>query len=296
MNFSDNLLLIDVLLMYTGSINRKQLMELTGMSIATATRTFKTYRERYPDNINYEVGNKRYEKSSTFNPGFDFNVESALALIAYGRKIEPSRYSNTIGLDQKHNCGHQLSKEISSILTRAIYSSSRLLIHYLSSNSDNEIREIVPTAIFESRNRWYVRVCVLEDNSYKNFKINRVNKVITSKSIGNISIPEDVKWKAPVILTLGPHPKHGFSKGLKRDLGLDKKPLFNLQTTDALAGFLLSEWAVDCSEDSSLDPYYFQYQLLNLYDLKDVSSMVISPGYAIKRKVDIQLETIDEEN
>ena len=74
-------------------------------------------------------------------------------------------------------------------------------------------------------------------------------------------------------------PNHHNPKGLKKDLGLLDKPVFNLTIPKALAGFKLAELAVDASPDGSLSPDYFQYRLLNLHELMKVSSMKIAPGF-----------------
>lgn len=53
-----NVYLVDLLLNYTGFFNRQQLMDLTGMSIATATRTIKKYKEENEGNVRYVVEKK----------------------------------------------------------------------------------------------------------------------------------------------------------------------------------------------------------------------------------------------
>ncbi len=271
--------LVDLLLSYTGSFNRQQLMDLTGMSIATATRTIKKYKESNEDNLKYVVENKRYEITNIFKSNFNIIAEDALKLLAYGQQRTQTGYLNTIGPAVASNGSSNLSPDIVPEITRAIYSKYPIDIEYYSTQSSQEIRTILPLAIFESRGNWYVRVFDLKDNGYKTFKFIRINSVIGISNEKITEVINDKEWGETVTLTLGTHPNHHNPKGLKKDLGLLDKPVFNLTVPKALAGFKLAELAVDSSPDGSLSPDYFQYRLLNLHELMKVSSMKIAPGF-----------------
>jgi len=271
--------LVDLLLSYTGSFNRQQLMDLTGMSIATATRTIKKYKENNEDNLKYVVENKRYEITDIFKSNFSIAAEDALTLLAYGQQRTQTGYLNTIGPAVVSNESSKLSSDIVPDITRAIYSKSPINIEYYGTQSSREKRTILPLAIFESRGNWYVRVCDLKDSEYKTFKFIRINSVLGTSVQKLTETIDDKDWFETVTLTLGAHPNHHNPKGLNKDLGLLDKPVFNLTVPRALAGFKLAELAVDASPEGTLNPEYFQYRLLNLHELFEVSSMRIAPGF-----------------
>jgi hypothetical protein len=277
----NKLKLIDFLLMFTGKVNSQQLMEIAGISIATASRALSEYREEYPGNISYNIGKKCYEITTYFKASFKHAVESSLRTVAYGERIENTVMTTTIGPPSFIKPEGNLSVEVASMISRSIFQKECISLNYISSSSnksDTKIRLVYPHAVFESQNKWYVRAFDVEEDIYKNFKLVRIKSVEISSQTKQ-KIKPDSDWNKEILLTIGPHSSHPYPKALVQDLGIENKPILNLKTTAALAGFLLSEWRVDSSKDGILDPFYFQYQLLNRYELTETDSMIIAPGY-----------------
>lgn len=277
----NKLKLIDFLLMFTGKVNRYQLMEIAGVSIATASRALTEYREKHPENITYNIGKKCYEVTTEFISTFKHEVESSLRTVAYGERIESTVMSTTIGPSSFIIPDSNLSVKIASMISRSIFQGKCISLKYISSSSnksETKSRLVYPHAIFESQNKWYVRALDFEADTYKNFKLVRIKSVEVGSQSKKTVMP-DIDWYKEVFLTIAPHTSHPHPKALVQDLGIEGKPILNLKTTAALAGFLLSEWRVDSSKDAILDPYYFQYQLLNRYELTETDSMIIAPGY-----------------
>lgn len=61
---------IDCMLVYYGSIGRKEVCDFFGVGEATATRDFKVYSEIAPDNLVMDRSSKRWEKSRKFKRVF----------------------------------------------------------------------------------------------------------------------------------------------------------------------------------------------------------------------------------
>lgn len=57
---------IDCMLLYYGSVGRRELCDYFGLGEATATRDLKAYRDAAPNNMIFNPGSKRWEKSGTF--------------------------------------------------------------------------------------------------------------------------------------------------------------------------------------------------------------------------------------
>ena len=116
-------------------------------------------------------------------------------------------YLNTIGPAFASNGSSNLSPDIVPEITRAIYSKYPIDIEYYSTQSSQEIRTILPLAIFESRGSWYARVFDLKDSEYKTFKFIRINRVIGNSKEKITELINDKDWVETVTLTLGTHPK-----------------------------------------------------------------------------------------
>ncbi|QOL25663.1 WYL domain-containing protein [Thalassotalea sp. LPB0316] len=272
--------LVDFLLMFTGKVNRNELMEIADISIATATRTLTQYRKEFPKNIEYNVGKKRYEASEQYQPVFEHDCYSALRAVAYGQRLEPTKLQATIGPKLTPNITANLDPLLVSVISRAIFFKKALRVSYVSSTKSdrNKERLIAPIAIFESRNNWYVRVCdVLDNSTYKNFKLVRFESAVC-EDFPNV-LPDDTEWSNLITLTIGPHIKHPNPEALKLDLGLTEKPVMNITVSEALAGFALTELGVDCSLGACLNPYHFQYCLLNRHELINIDSLILAPGF-----------------
>ena len=278
----NKLKVVDFLLMFTGKIQRQQLMDISGISIATASRTLTTYREHYPNNIYYDIGQKSYVIADSFEPAFKHDVESSLRTLAYGQRIETTHLES---IGPKVSILAKPSPEIKVVATicQAIFRKKSIKLTYSSTNTGTRERNLSPHSIFESKKQWYFRALDSGDEKFKTFSFARTGVVIfCEQASSKVDIAKDSEWYREVILTLGPHLKHPYPEALKLDLGLTDKPVVNIKTSAALAGFLLAEWGVDSSEDASLDPYFFQYSLLNLHELETVSSMRIAPGFSTR--------------
>ncbi|MDO6677092.1 WYL domain-containing protein [Shewanella sp. 4_MG-2023] len=275
----NKLKLIDFLLMFTGKVQRQQLMDIANIAIATASRTLTEYRELYPSNIQYDIGKKSYLITDDFVPAFEHDAESALRTLAYGERIESTNLS-VISPQTAPIIKPTTPIEIAAQLCRAIIAKRALEIEYIPSSGSKIKETVLPHAIFESKKKWYFRAQFCESKEFKTFKLSRVKSSdINNEHSVNCNANDDVQWTHQVCLTLGPHPKHPHPEALRLDLGLTDKHVVNINTSAALAGLLLAEWGVDSSQDACLDPYFFQFALLNRHELAEVESMKIAPGY-----------------
>jgi len=275
----ERLELVDFLLFFRGQIQRRDLMSLSGGSIATATRTLTEYRRQYPENLEYAIGQKRYLACNTFKPAFEHDAQMALQLLAYG-EIKRSVNMPDWQFEAPVVFNHKLDTYVVATIANALTNNRAAEISYFSTTSGHEGKRLIPTAIFCSESYWYFRAYDLKKSEYRNYRFSRCGEGIVGEA-NDLQLPEDEDWQTEVTLTIAPHCQHPYPAALKMDLGLVDKPVVNIQTRAALAGLALVEMRVDCSLKACLEPRQFQMQLMNRHELTKVSSMVIAPGWAL---------------
>ncbi len=270
--------ILDCLLFFKGSFLRKELCSILSISPASATREIKKYRELYKTNINYDVSNKRYVATREFTPKYTHDTNFSLNLIFENKLIiETSKGS----LTATNNLPVQLpNQDIAAQISRACFLKQSLSTTYLAANSTNAFRTISPQKIFCIGNLWYVRAFSKESGKNGKYRTFKLVRFLSSKLSSDVFIAKpDNEWQTNINLTLAPHNKHPQQESLRLDLGLTDEPVININTNEVLAGYILHELHVDCSQQASLDPLTYQYQLMNRHELESIDSMILAPGF-----------------
>lgn len=274
------LALIDQYLHFRGQVCRADLINHFDIGIATASRTLKEYRAKYPDNMAYSVSDRSYVAAKHFMPAYKHDVNRALALITYGleiREIEGAQF----GQVKPAPFSAPLSTDVVSSVTRAMVCGKPIDIEYASGSSGGTKRTILPHSLFQGGGAWYIRAFDALRSEHRTFRLNRIRSVENGQ--GQLTYPRDnldAEWKKQITLTLAPHPRRENQEALREDLGLIDKLVQNVTTNAVTAGFVLIDLRVDCSPKGSLNPYEYHLRLMNLHELQHVESMKIAPGFA----------------
>lgn len=263
--------LIDFYLYFMGKANRADLMNHGDISVATASRAFNIYRKEFPDNANFDVSKRCYVISSNFVPAFDHNAKSALKLLAWGTE-DSAIPIRTFGAANLSTVLEVLSPAIVSQVTRAIINKTNIKVLY-SSAKDTEERNLAPHSLFHGLGAWHIRSWDSKRNDYRCFRLSRIINAEAVIGSAPVSSKNDHIWNEPVTLSVGPHSKHENMQDLAIDLGLEGKPIRNIQTNAALAGYVLNDLRVDCSPLATLPPQVFNLQLMNRHELEDIESI-----------------------
>lgn len=272
--------LIDFYLYFFGKVQRTDLILHFDIGIATATRTLKEYRSLYPDNIEYDVSSRSYKPKQGYRSSSPMDPEKALMLLAYGLEVTPIKRSSeplwSIG-----DFTAPLEASIVSTITTALVSHDTVSVTYSSGTSGESERSFAPHSTFKGGGAWYVRGYDYKKKEFRTFRLSRI--VSADPEFDKTDAPDesmDAEWNDHIVLSIGPHPKRKNQQALKEDLGLTDKPVKNLHIRECLAGFAMNDLRVDCSEEGSLNPYEYHLRLLNRHEVKNVGSMIISPGFA----------------
>lgn len=277
------LAIIDLYLAFKGRVQRSDLIRHFDIGVATASRTMKEYRDRYPDNIDYSISDRTYITPETFSAAYTHDIGNALRLMAYGTETS-SVGGDCYGIASPAQLTASMSIGTVSQITRAMVSKSVVTIEYSSGSSGETKRNVAPNAIFEAGGTWYFRCYDFNREDFRTFRFSRVKAAFHPEGIEH-SIPEqseDHEWNTEIVLTVGPHPYRSNQDALREDLGLTDKPVKNIVTNAAITGFVLTDLRADCSKEGTLNPYEYPIRLLNRHDLEDIDSMSFAPGFQKK--------------
>lgn len=279
----DHKLFIDAQLFYTGRVARADLVNRFAIGTATASRrlseyvstrnewvlpdsTCKGYRCNWNDAVQY-----LREAVSTVLP------EDVLPFLCDGQVRFHVPVTNH-GLSCQGLLG-SLNSHLVAQVTRALVSGAALDMVYQSTSSDGNTRTIFPQQLFSSGGAWYFRGFDTGHGEHRSYRFSRIVSIQAAEPMDMPADP-DYAWTTSCILSLTPHPNHRQPKALRMDLQLQPGHVRNINTVQALAGYLLNDLRVDCSPEGNLNANEYPLRLLNLDELKWIQSLTIAPGFS----------------
>lgn len=272
---------IDFLARFRGLLTRQDLAQRFDIALSNATRDFTLYRELAPDNLEYDSRNKVYRRSASYMPLFSYDREHTLQALTLGQGKGFSSCEQTVVVEAAHAL-NQPDLDILSTVSRAIYAGLTLNITYVSANSGESLRTIVPHTLVNTGLRWHVRAYCRQYSEFRDFVLTRVTSAEIIKGAINRtreSMEQDNEWNSQLILKLIPHPNATHRRAIELDYSLGSGETLQIQARAATAGYLLRRWGVDCSPNANLPPHEYQLYLSNRSELGNISNLAIAPGY-----------------
>ncbi len=225
---------IEFRLLWEGVINRSDIVDQFDVSAPQATNDLGQYKEAAPTNIEYDLSEKRYFASSTFQPRFlkpdADQYLSQLKLIAdhvvtaddTWLSVIPSNYAIPI----PHRC---VEVGILKPLINAIRNQKSVEVHYQSmsiKHPDPIWRWITPHAFANDGMRWHVRAFCHIEHRFKDFILSRFLEIGKEDAPGALAI-QDKGWNEFIDVILVPNPALSKSQRdiISRDYGMDEGKL-----------------------------------------------------------------------
>lgn len=265
--------LIDFYLYFFGKVNRSDLIKHTDISVATASRTFHTYKKQFSQNMYFNECQRSYVSTKSFMPIFEHDPEAALRLIAWGQEINNIPVT-TYGINNFSMVLDTLSANSVSQVTRSILNKHSIEVLY-SSGTSTETRTLTPHSLFKGLGAWHIRAWDNKRQSFRCFRISRIKNAKPATDLCSRTIKDDELWHRHVVLSVAPHSKHNNKNDLAIDLGMEGLYIRNITTNEALAGYILNDLHVDCTPDASLPPHAFNLQLMNRHELEHINSITV---------------------
>lgn len=275
----ERLCFIDFNLYFLGEMGRVELAIKFDVAPAVFTRDMALYREYAPDNMVFNDKGKRYETTSSFKPLFQHDVHRSLFALSqgFGEGLDQaSRSYLPAEFPQRLN---QPDVVVLSRVSRAIHQKKVLEVLYDSYSSGMTTRQLVPHGLVDSGSKWLIRAFDRKTNQFRDFALNRISKAVLLNDVQDHERHQnDHQWLRMLMVELVPHPSARFPAVIERDYAMkDGKLVMNLR--GAIAGYVLMQWAVDCSENHHLDPVRYRLWLKDSAKvLYGVESAVMAPG------------------
>ena len=275
----ERLAFIDFCLQYFGQVARADLISHFNTGLASGTRDFTLYKKLACDNLMLKHETKQYYRTTDFKPIFHYDAETVLANLSqgFGNGIAAGINSNSHCFDAIRLVHPQI--EIIASLMRAIQQRQAIDCCYVSLSSGESQRELVPHAIINNGHRWHIRAFDRNSCQFRDFVCTRFTKInaLEQEISHQESAASDLQWNNFLALQLIPHPKLTHPLAIELDYAMHEGVL-NLPVREALLGYLMQQWHVDCSADQSLNPRQYPLALANRELLSAVNNATLLPG------------------
>ncbi len=281
-NQRERLWQIDFLARFRGQVTRQDLVQRFGIALSNATRDLTLYRQLAPDNLDYDHSDKVYRRARQFQPLFSYDREHTLQTLTLGQGVGLEACEQAIVVDAAPTL-NQPDLDILAAVSRAIYARKPLTISYVSINSGESAREIVPHSLVNTGLRWHTRAYCRTHKAFRDFVLTRI--ISAEDTQGDIdsaveSLEHDEQWNRDIALELIPHPRAAHSRPIELDYGLTPGQSIKLSVRAATAGYLLRHWGVDCSEQAELSPQAYQLALRDPLTVAAQANLSIAPGFS----------------
>lgn len=277
----DRLAYVELRLRFVGEIRRHDLVTRFGIQAAAATRDIGMYKEMAPRNLDYDPKGKVYIRAEWFRPLFDFSPERVLTWLSFGYgDAEPQRARAIVACEVTPS-SNKLDLEMLSVVTRAIHRKAVLVISYRSLSSGLTTREVVPIALADNGLRWHLRAYDRRSSEFRDFVLMRISEATLSPSAvqEHEGVDQDIQWNRVAEIELVPHPANvQHPDTIEAEYGMENGVL-KIRVRAALAGYLMRQWNVDCTEEHSLKGSEYHLWLRNRKALYGATNLVLAPGY-----------------
>lgn len=258
----ERLFYLEFRLYFLGHANRSDLQKRFGLKESSASRDIALYKKLAPDNVVYDYGIKSYIPQETFKPLYSYTATQVLTALTYGFGDD---YAGPkfpeIATESPSQTPLPFIHTLAAV-TRAIHKQQALSVEYISEEKGARVQAIVPHALIDSGSRWMVRAYDRSAETFRDYVINRIVKVL-----GESDSPEphelkdsDDEWNSIVNLTLKPHPSLAHPEAVAQEFGMHDGVL-KMTCRAALKEYLLTQWRVDLGGSPASSPGEYQLWL-----------------------------------
>lgn len=279
----ERLAYIEVKAYFCGELTRADIERRFGVKPAASSRDLATYREVAPGNLSYEPSLRRHVPAGEFNMVFAHTPKRILHWLQSG-----TGDGLDLGIKLAIPCesaSELVTPDLGLLasITRSIAAKRLVKIEYLSLSSGKSTRILAPVALADTGLRWHLRAFDRARSRFSDFVLTRIVKAepMTEMSEEGERLESDIQWARIVRLELGAHPGLRHPRAIEADYGM-KDGTLTLDIRAPLVGYALRRWAVDCSEDLSLDYESHHLCLKNRATLYGVESAALAPGYVLE--------------
>lgn len=261
---SERLRAIERAAWWRGFVQRQDVAEIFGVSLAQTSTDFQAYQALNPGALNYNLSAKRYESTESMKCVLH-KPRLAEAVSQYLGGPAPTAVPGLApaarGADRNDSSGEgaggdarcevlQLPRRradatVERLLFMALYQGLSIRGRYLSVGSGRaRWRLLAPHAVAHDGWRWHVRAWCFEREDYRDFVIGRFENVAWPTRLQEhtpMQLPNDEAWHTIVTVKVKPNDalEASAKKALRMDYGLEGKQVLELRVRRAMLRYLL---------------------------------------------------------
>ncbi len=201
------------LLIWEGSVSRRRVMELHGLSGIRASQWIRELRDSHPDWLDWDARDKAYRPTSAAfqaieeilskDRGHDGGLSIYLPEVGVGADLAGPPSDIAIPAWDFSRVSPRLFAQLRS----AIRARQRIEIGYRSmGNPQMHSRTVEPHVLVKGGRRWHVRGFCLEAQEFRDYVLGRIGKLTFLKDPAQSDLSQDVAWNQIVKLRITPHP------------------------------------------------------------------------------------------
>ena len=263
---------IDFRLFWDGRFNRRDLVEVFGISAQQASADIAAYAERAPENLIYDSTLKSYLRAPSYEPKLmhasaERYLMQLVAIENRWVRQEDTWFDNRPPIENVTLLRKRTDPEVLLDLLDAINRHYQLEIQYKSITGSAEPRRVIaPHSLFHAHGRWYVRAWSAQHNDFRDYNLFRIGKACNLRAT-SVDPSLDFEWKHEIDLVLAPNPALSVSQqaAIEAEYGMSEgKLVVTMRLSQTF--YLMTEYNLDVSL-GSLSPGKQQLVLLNHDDV-----------------------------
>jgi hypothetical protein len=257
---SERLRAIERAAWWRGFVQRQDVAEIFGVSLAQTSTDFQAYQTLNPGALNYNLSAKRYESAESMScvlhkPRLAEAVSQYLGGPAPSAIPGVAPVENQAGGEGREGADarcavlqlprRRADTSVERLLFLAIYQGLSIRGRYLSVGSGRaRWRLLAPHAVAHDGWRWHVRAWCFEREDYRDFVIGRFESVawpVRLQEHTQIELPADSDWETFVTVKVKPNEalEPSARRALRMDYGLEGKQVLEMRTRKAMLRYLL---------------------------------------------------------
>lgn len=279
------LLAIEARVIWAGRLSTGDLRRAFGISRSQASKDLTRYQALCPGNLRYDLHDKCYRASDSFQPHFLHGSARELLLVlrhvGEGHHIPLARVASDVTSVEVVECA-QREFDVTTLqrVNAAIRDKRSLALEYVSMSSGARRLVLSPHALVFTGQRWHVRAYSGSHGDFRDFLLSRMRPVPQLQGPASVTSDQDRDWLTVVNVRIGAHP--GLSPAqqaiIEQDYGMVGGALEHRMRL-ALVPYYLHLMRVGAGDKES-EPAQQQIVLLNAEELGRYDRLTKNEGRA----------------
>lgn len=210
-NVQKRLEFIEFRLFWTARLNRRDMIDMFGISAQQASADISTYEQIAPQNLRYDPVQKSYFRSKEFEPAFigastHKYLLQLVALESGWMDTDETWFEERQTVEITTLTKKRVNTDVLMNVLDAIRNERQLHMGYRSmTGSTASVRLVEPHALSYNSGRWYVRAWSSEHNDFRDYNLNRILEASQGEA-ATVDRSLDFQWHHSIDLEIIPNP------------------------------------------------------------------------------------------